>query len=154
MVCGLSFRSAAFEHCFWERGVELVLRQALVLVWMGVTFSLVGGAKGTSIRRMWSLFCLFRTVGKVSVSPCNHLNTVEPRLMDTLNSGHPQYNGQFRKSQLSFHSLKKPLNSDIPLLCIVDSYCDPNCTQTILNDPNLVDSRRPFRSPSLLELTT
>ena len=45
VVCGLSFRSAAFEHCFWERGVELVLRQALVLVLMGVTFSLVGGAK-------------------------------------------------------------------------------------------------------------
>ena len=47
VVCGLSFCSAAFEHCFWERGVELVLREALVLVLMGVTFSLVGGAKCT-----------------------------------------------------------------------------------------------------------
>ena len=43
--------------------------------------------------------------------------TVEPHLADTLNSGHPRYNRQFRKSRLSFHSLqylKQPLNSGHP----------------------------------------
>ena len=48
---------------------------------------------------------------------------------------------------------------DIPLLSIMDSFRTPNCTctQSILNDPDLVDTRRPFQQdyqPSLLELTT
>ena len=55
-VCGLSFCFAAFEQRFWERGAELALEQALVR--KGVNFSLVGGAKGESSCRRWSLFRL------------------------------------------------------------------------------------------------
>ena len=73
-----------------------------------------------------------------------------------LNSGHPRYNGQFWKSRLSFHWLQylsNPWIADTPLLRITDSFRGPNCTQAILNDPDLVDTRRPFQQdclPSLL----
>ena len=58
--------------------------QALVLVWMGIDFSLAGGAKGTPSRRMWSLFHLFSTVGKsfsVTLQPFDY--------SETLLNGHP-----------------------------------------------------------------
>ena len=74
-------------------------------------------------------------------------DTVEPRLTDTPQKRTPRYNGQFRKSRLSFHSLQylsNPWKADTPLLRITDSFRGPNCMQTILNDPDLADSRRPF----------
>ena len=43
------------------------------------------------------------------------------------------------------------------LLHMMDSFCTSNCMQSTLNNPNLVDTRRPFQQdywPSLLELTT
>ena len=49
--------------------------------------------------------------------------------------------------------LKQPLNGKHPLLRITDSICGHNCMQTILNDPNLADTRQPFQQdcpPSLL----
>jgi len=39
--------------------------------------------------------------------------------------------------------LKQPLNSGH--LNLTDSFRTPNCTQTILNDPNLVDTRQLFQ---------
>ena len=45
-----------------------------------------------------------------------------------------------------------PFTSATPLLRITESFCGPNCTQTILNDLDLVDTR-PFQQdcpPSLL----
>ena len=49
--------------------------------------------------------------------------------------------------------LKQPLKADTSLLRITDSFHGPNCTRTILNDPDLADTRRPFQQdcpPSLL----
>ena len=64
---------------------------------------------------------------------------MEHSLFDCLSSysGTP-LNGQFWKSQLSFHSvqyLSNPWIADISLLHITNSFRDPNCRQTILNDP-------------------
>ena len=74
----------------------------------------------------------------------------------SLNSRHPQYNGQFWNSQLSFHSRQYLSNlwiADTPLLRITDSFCGPNCMQTILSDPDLANTCRSFQQdcqPSLL----
>ena len=66
-------------------------------------------------------------------------------LRTPLKSGHPWYNEQFWKSRLSFCSLQylsKPWIADTPLLRITDSFHNPNCMQTILNDPDLADTLR------------
>ena len=71
--------------------MELVLGQALVLVWMGINFSLAGGAKGTSSHRIRSLFHLFSTVGKrfgVTLQPFEYSETLlngHPSTVDTHN---------------------------------------------------------------------
>ena len=63
----------------------------------------------------------------------------------------------FWKFQLSFHSLQylgNPWIADTPLLHIMDSFHGPMCMQTILNDPDLADTRQTFQQdcqPSLLE---
>ena len=51
-----------------------------------------------------------------------------------LNSGYPWYNGQFWQSQSFLHRLqyiRTPQRADTLLLCIMDTFCTPNCTQTI-----------------------
>ena len=53
----------------------------------------------------------------------------------SLDSKHPQYNGQFQKSQLSFHLLQflsNPWIVNTLLLCITDSFHGTNCTRIIL----------------------
>ena len=50
-----------------------------------------------------------------------------------------------------------PSTVDTPLHRITDSFHGPNCTQTILKDPDLADTCRPFQQDcpsSLLQLTT
>ena len=114
----------------------------------GYKFQFSRWSQGHISRQMWSLFHLFSTVGKsfgVTLQPFEYSKT--------LLNGHLSTANTIPKSRRSFHSLKKPLNSNTPLLCITDSYCSPNCMQTILNDPDLVDSCPPFQkdcSPSLL----
>ena len=58
-----------------------------------------------------------------------------PTEWTSLDSGHPRYNRQFQKSQLSFHLLQflsNPWIVNTPLLCITDSFHGTNCTWTIL----------------------
>ena len=53
--------------------------------------------------------------------------------------------------------LRNPCFAATSLLCITDSFQGPNCTQTILNNPNLADTCQHFLQdcpPSLLQLTT
>ena len=41
--------------------------------------------------------------------------------------------------------------------CLTDTFHVPNCTQTIIHNPDLVDTRQPFQAdcpPLLLQLTT
>ena len=57
-------------------------------------------------------------------------------------SGHPVYGRHSPWSRLHRHSewyLRNPCFTVNSLLCITDSFRGPNCTQTILNDPDLVD---------------
>ena len=46
------------------------------------------------------------------------------------------------------------LNSGTLLLHITEGFRAPSYTQTILNNPDLEDTRQHFQQPSLLELTT
>ena len=66
----------------------------------------------------------------------------------TVNSGHPRYNRQFWKSRLSFHLLlylSNPWTADNSLLHVTESFAVPNCTQTILNYPDIADTRQHHR---------
>ena len=58
---------------------------------------------------------------------------------------------QFRKSRLSFHSqyLSKPWIAETTLLNI-NSFHDPNCTQTVHNDPDSGDTCQPLSKMSTI----
>ena len=68
-------------------------------------------------------------------------NTVKPRLTDTPEKRTPMIEQTILKAPtvLPFRIV------DTLLLCIMDSLRGPNCTQAILNDPDLADTRRPFQ---------
>ena len=74
--------------------------------------------------------------------------TVEPRLTDTPQQRTPTMWRTILKVPtvlLLLQYLSNPWIADTPLLRITDTFCGPNCTQTILNDPDLADTRRPFQ---------
>ena len=49
--------------------------------------------------------------------------------------------------------LKQPLNSDIPATLCNRHFHTPNCMQTILNNPDVVDIHLENCPPSLMEPT-
>ena len=83
-----------------------------------------------------------------------------PHLTDTSQQQTPTIWQTIPKSWLSLDILQllcNPGTADAPLFHIKDSFRSPNlCTQTVLNDPDLVDTHWPFQQdspPLLLELT-
>ena len=83
-------------------------------------------------------------------------------IVDNPPNKHPWYNGQFQKSRLSFHSLQYLSNLwtvDTPQLGDYNrQFSRLQCMQTVLNEPNLVDTHWLFQqdcpTSAMLKLTT
>ena len=109
-LCGFNYHQFAPPKASWV-GIQHHSTPGFFLVWY--RHLLLSAHKSTTKLRTFSIRKIFKIrcpkIACKAIFRPTRISTVEPLLTDTPKSGHPWYNGQFWKSQLSFptfHSLQ------------------------------------------------